>query len=528
MPNGKLKIAKSQTITTLGEPSLAGMGGKFQTNLHQDHRAEELFTAHGPQVGDVNQQAIGDCWYLASIIAILSRPFGPEWFEHALVDNLDGTVTVRLFDVGRTAHYIRVRKSLAVGASSMLYSSRLYHSKGALWVAMLEKALTAFDEEGRFDATHAAYRRTSGNDPALAYALLINRKRDVLQEETIEDPKQRQATDYRLTFKTAKGWKASTQVEWEKLVAARRKADKVLRLENFHAFFSKQDVSAVAPEEMKRILGIASVELAGKRFTGNYPSTHLLLYDMLERCAVLQQPVVAYTRKTVGRTQNFMGISANEPVSKGLAGDHAYAVLGTIMESTIRYVVFVNPWGQTGRGYGGNKKPVAIQSGTFRLELDDAVKRFRGFYATKALSRDDLENQAAADSGVPRKKPVEKAVVVRVQPRPPQRVPTSSVERPLLTELAEIRFSLAGLMNLPSPEMEFSQARGYAKKWMVKHHPDKHQDKGKEELEQLTEQTQLVLKLLKAWEELQTSGARPSQPVLMIKDSPEPRDSKAL
>lgn len=523
MPNGKLKIAGTHTIVRLAEPSLVGLGGKTQTNLHQDQRTQALFTVHGPQIPDVNQQAIGDCWYLASILAILSRRLGSAWFEHSLVDNLDGTATVRLFDAAGTARYICVRKTLAVGAGNLFNSSRLYHSKGALWVAMLEKALTAFDRDGRFDPDNAAYSRTSGNDPALAYTLLINRSRGALLEETIDDPKARQVRDYRLTFKTDKGWKASAQVAWEKLVAERRKADKVLRIENFHAFLSKQDVSGVEDGDMRRILQTASSEMAGKRFSGAYPASHVLLDDMLRQCAAQEQPIVAYTRKIVGRKQNFMGISANEPVSKGLAGDHAYAVIGPVQAENIKYVVFMNPWGQTGRGYGPGNKPMAIESGTFRLELDDAVKRFRGFYSTRALSQSDLENQIAADSGVPRPKPVQKAVVVKAQPPPMRRVPQAAVEWPLLTELAEIRFSLSGLMNLPSPVMELSDARSHMKKWMVKNHPDKHQDKSKEELEHLTEQAQLVFNLMKAWSDLLESGRQPTQPMLMIEDTPQPR-----
>lgn len=514
MPNGALVIAKSHKIHRLQEPSLRGLGGTFQTVLHQDARTQPLFEGAGPSIADIKQQSIGDCWYLATIIAILSRPLGDAWLLHALVDNLDGTATVRLFDRAGAAHYIQVTKSLAVGLQSRIYGSRLYHSDGALWVAMLEKALTAFDRDGNFDPANAGYQRTEGNDPAIAFMILMNRPKTLLLEETIADPKQRDSKSFHLTLDPKDGWAPSAQKQWEALIQRHRKNDKVLRYETFRQFLALQDKSSVTTKELERVDAFAKDELPGKRFTARYPLSHLGLFNTVDFASMKNMPIVAYSRTTVGRKQVFMGISAGEPMSKGLAGNHAYAVIGAVPDVTAKYIVMMNPWGQTGRTYDKGK-PVETESGVFRLELDDAVKRFRGFYATPALTRDELEDQRAADSGIPRpkkeapKKEAPKKVEVAVVPYRPTHGSSEMVthiEHPLQGRIDEIRFTLAEQLHLRSPLLEYDQMLKAARHWSRTNHPDKFQTDTDEARTRQEDAFKRVWGLLDAWKALREGG----------------------
>jgi hypothetical protein len=52
----------------------------------------------GISASDVNQGLIGDCWYIASIMAVASA--GPDLIERAITTNANGSYPVRIFDDG--------------------------------------------------------------------------------------------------------------------------------------------------------------------------------------------------------------------------------------------------------------------------------------------------------------------------------------------------------------------------------------------------------------------------------------------
>lgn len=95
---------------------------------------------HPPCVDDINQDTLGDCYLLATLISLINSPkYGPEFIMNMMHDNGDGTVTVRMhkFDVDLSsvddiknirAVYCRVKKGVARNSSS------------ALWVQTIENA----------------------------------------------------------------------------------------------------------------------------------------------------------------------------------------------------------------------------------------------------------------------------------------------------------------------------------------------------------------------------------------------------
>src|ERR1043165_3835090 len=97
-----------------------------------------------PKLEDINQGAIGDCYLMAGLGSIVKRE--PKVIKRAILDNGDGTVTVRLFDrqptkpVTFTEKFIRFEKSI-------LESDEGNHAKDTLWVQMLEKAYAIHAKE---------------------------------------------------------------------------------------------------------------------------------------------------------------------------------------------------------------------------------------------------------------------------------------------------------------------------------------------------------------------------------------------
>lgn len=112
--------------------------------------AGSLFGAAGPQLADIDQQATGDCYFLASLGAAVLKD--PQFIRDMFIDNGDGTFTVRFWNDGRP-DYVTVDRQLPVDATNRSVFARFGSASDTvgdptniLWVALAEKAYAQLNQ----------------------------------------------------------------------------------------------------------------------------------------------------------------------------------------------------------------------------------------------------------------------------------------------------------------------------------------------------------------------------------------------
>jgi hypothetical protein len=101
-----------------------------------------LFGANGaPSVSDINQGAVGDCYFVAALGAIANQ--APSAIESMFVDNGNGTYGVRFY-LGGTPVYVTVDSQLVSQGGSLLFD----RSTTDLWAGLAEKAFAELDSSG--------------------------------------------------------------------------------------------------------------------------------------------------------------------------------------------------------------------------------------------------------------------------------------------------------------------------------------------------------------------------------------------
>ena len=91
-----------------------------------------------PCIEDVKQGAIGDCFLMAGLGSMVSKD--PGVIKRSILDNGDGTITVRLFDKKGDEKEPEFEEKFITFEKSVLQSDEGDHAKDSLWVQMLEKA----------------------------------------------------------------------------------------------------------------------------------------------------------------------------------------------------------------------------------------------------------------------------------------------------------------------------------------------------------------------------------------------------
>ena len=113
--------------------------------------AGTLFQAGGPSFVDVDQGALGDCWFMASLEEVALR--SPGLIQNMFIDNGDGTYTVRFFR-GSDPEYVTIDRYLPVDDDAYRTfafansSDSYYDSTNILWPALAEKAYAQLNESG--------------------------------------------------------------------------------------------------------------------------------------------------------------------------------------------------------------------------------------------------------------------------------------------------------------------------------------------------------------------------------------------
>ena len=100
-----------------------------------------IFSEGSPSIEDINQARVPDCFFLASIAAILAQPNGASFIRSMFRQHDDGTTTVRLFDPNTgLPKYIRVENAYIVDKKGSLNNNQ------GLWVDILENAAATVPE----------------------------------------------------------------------------------------------------------------------------------------------------------------------------------------------------------------------------------------------------------------------------------------------------------------------------------------------------------------------------------------------
>lgn len=145
-------------------------------------RKNSILFPHLPNLNDVNQGAMGDCYMVACIAGIVEND--PEYLQKMMKDNGDGTVTVKLHGrFGRINGQDRADERNVVTYIRMSKMTTTLNAKGPLWLAMLEKAFTHFKAaSGGFsvnkacgvEAGNISYVSMGGNLSDIFYMLTGN------------------------------------------------------------------------------------------------------------------------------------------------------------------------------------------------------------------------------------------------------------------------------------------------------------------------------------------------------------------
>lgn len=121
----------------------------------------------GIEPGDVSQGQIGDCWYIASMMAVAQAD--PAVIEDAITANDNGTYTVRLYDDGREVEVTVTPEMVLDDGNPAFVRTREGGDGYELWPMVLEKALSL--HWGDFGAIE-------GDSPGLGLELLTGKPSD--------------------------------------------------------------------------------------------------------------------------------------------------------------------------------------------------------------------------------------------------------------------------------------------------------------------------------------------------------------
>lgn len=143
--NGELKYDGKEPDLTVKMTDFEGTfvntdSAKHKLNLskyptfYSDCSDKPLFP-HEPCADDIRQGSIGDCYFVATLSDIARTH--PEKIREAMVDNEDGTVTVRLFTKEHKPFYVKVDKVIPT------FFDKQFVAENCLWVTCFEKALAA-------------------------------------------------------------------------------------------------------------------------------------------------------------------------------------------------------------------------------------------------------------------------------------------------------------------------------------------------------------------------------------------------
>ncbi|CAN5352928.1 hypothetical protein BH09PLA1_BH09PLA1_26130 [soil metagenome] len=139
--------------------------GYYNADGYDNFLGLPLFSSAGASVDDLNQGAVGSCYFLSTLGAVAYT--NPLWIEQSIVDFGDGTFGVRFIDDSGSQEFVRVDADLPIvytqdGGVMPAYDG--LGNEGSLWAPLMEKAWTfARDHTNSTDPiAQTSYHNISG------------------------------------------------------------------------------------------------------------------------------------------------------------------------------------------------------------------------------------------------------------------------------------------------------------------------------------------------------------------------------
>jgi hypothetical protein len=111
--------------------------------IYKSFKGKPLFGPSGPHMNDIDQGAIGDCYYMAGLSGIAKM--NPQRIRNNIVSFGDGTFGVRHYEDNGTVRYYRVDADLPVTSANSFTPRYADLGQGdSMWVALMEKVFAHF------------------------------------------------------------------------------------------------------------------------------------------------------------------------------------------------------------------------------------------------------------------------------------------------------------------------------------------------------------------------------------------------
>lgn len=458
---------------SIGKIVGSGVQSDFM-NLHKISSSPEplkgnLFPNGFPDVSEVKQGPIGNCFFISSLEAVTRK--NPKEIHNMIKEDKDGNVVVRLFQVdGTGSNKTFIPKFITLDKRVI----PKYRSNGAPWVQMIEKAYACVKgsyfacnggamstpleiitgkvvKDIKFNHTlnsinlvndiftkpntiYKAYefsndtidslKENMGNKFSNEEKQSLEKAKMFLVEYANQEPLNDQMLDYVYVqlcsnanidmgsekeklfkeifdsttkneklidkFNTYKEILNNNEVkpvlkQIQEVISKAKAGDGQIRIEEINPLLDQiyNKVNSQGKEVIDDAKKILETNLPGKRMSGKYSPEQVELFNTIKEKVDSGEYVGIATKKSVGRNISEIKKHSNEAISKGLAGPHAYTVLGYEDKNGLKYVRISNPWGDTNRTYN-DRKAVKTDDRESLIELSDISKRFE--FLTFSLS----------------------------------------------------------------------------------------------------------------------------------------------
>ena len=285
--------------------------------LTMKNRTNEPLFTHEPCANDIAQGGVGDCYLLSTIAAIVDK--NPEYIKNMMVDNGNGTVTVRLYGP-EGEKYFTVTKSTAEDKNVKHERGGDLYVQGALWVKMLQKAVMA---SGFIDDYNVKYIEESK-----AKNRILNAKYHEDKHNICDALKQQNKISYE-AYSGGQNYVAAQ-------ILLGTKAERVY----FDGSFSFSG-------QLKE----------GTMKYGDKQKAFLTLVNNLDQ----KGANYSLTVSTDGAFSSGEKTGLKErPEARGVFNHHVYTVMGSQMIDGKQFIVLRNPWGSAINDFYYNEKTGAV------------------------------------------------------------------------------------------------------------------------------------------------------------------------